>query len=183
MADNKKPRLITPVGFAKWAWLTKPKAPFAGDADKGAKYMIDVCFSPDDPVWKTWGGEMKRAAEALGGAGIKLPIKKDTDENDQPNGRLYLTFKTGEKFKPGVFDRYGQPIPENVMIGNESKVRVAFTMNHYEGFGGGINLYLSAVQVVDLIEYKGRGATAYGFDVEPAPAGSGDKGYPAEWDT
>jgi len=180
--SEKKQQYRTPVGFAMWAWLNKPKPPFGGDADKGAKYMIDVCFDRTDPKWKEWGAEFKRAAEAVGGVGVKLPIKQEIGEDEQPTGRMQISFKTSEKFKPDVFDKFGKKIPENVLLGNGSKVRVAYTINKYDGFGGGINLYLSAVQVVELVEYQGRSAEAYGFDVEPAPAG-GDKGYPSEWDT
>lgn len=170
MAD-KKPRYVTPTGFAKWAWVHKAKAPFAGDPNKDPKYMIDVCFDPKDPAWEKWGRELRAVAESLA-KGAKLPLKPEMDEADQKTGRFYVTFKTGEKFKPGVFDRYGNPIPENVMIGNESKVQVSYTVNHYEGFGGGINLYLSAVKVMELVEYKGRSAEAYGFEVEQMPQGA-----------
>lgn len=165
---EKKQRFITPVGEAKWAWLHKPKAPYQGDAEKGSKFMIDVCFDTvKDPAWAKWGADLRAMAN-----GLKLPIKKEMDENDQPTGRLFVTFKTGEKYPPGVFDRYGKTIPESVMIGNGSKVRVSYTVNHYDGFGGGINLYLSAVQVVDLVEYKGRSAEGYGFTAEPLPQGA-----------
>jgi len=178
MAD-KKPRLVTPVGFAKWAHLHVPKAPFKGEADKGSKYMIDVCFSPEDPAWKAWAGELKRAIEALPPQTDKntgtlkakqMPIKRELDMNDQPTGRFYVTFKTGEKFKPGIFDQYGRVIPETASIGNESKIRVAYMASEYKEFGGGIALYLNAVQVMELVEYRGHSADAYGFQVEPLPA-------------
>lgn len=176
---EKKQRYVTPVGEAKWAWVHKAKAPFAGDTDKGLKFMIDIVFDPKDPAWSKWGAEFRTLAETLGGRGVKLPIKKEVDENDTPTGRLFTTFKTGEQYPPGVFDRYGNPIPSSVMIGNGSKVQVSYTMNYYEGFGGGINLYLSAVKVVDLVEYKGRSAEGYGFEVETAPAGVSSPSSPA----
>jgi hypothetical protein len=180
MAD-KKPRYTTPTGFAKWAWVHKPKAAFAGDPNKDPKYMIDVCFDIKDPAWAKWGTDFRTVCESLA-KGAKLPIKHEEDEAGQRTGRLYVTFKTGEKFKPEVFDRYGQPIPESVLIGNESKVRISYTVNHYEGFGGGINLYLSAVMVMELVEYKGRGASAYGFDVEELPQGTMAGGPPSAAD-
>jgi len=164
---EKKQRFTTPIGEAKWAHVHKPKAPFAGAEDKGMKYMIDIVFDPKDPAWAKWGADLRAMSQ-----GLKLPIKKEVDENDVPTGRLFVTFKTGEKYPPGVFDKYGKTIPDSVMIGNGSKARVAYTVNAYDGFGGGINLYLSAVQIVELVEYKGRTADAYGFEVEPAPAGA-----------
>ena len=167
---EKKQRYLTPDGFAKYARLNKPQPPFGGDPNKGAKYKIDVCFDPKDPKWAAWGSELRAIAKSLGTD--KIPIKKEVDESDQPTGRLYVRFQTGEQYKPGVFDKYGQPLPEGILVGNDSKVKVAYTVNHYDGFGGGVNLYLSAVQVLDLIEYKGRSAEGYGFTVESAPAGA-----------
>lgn len=186
MADNKKPRLKTPIGEAKWAHLFVPKPPFKGEADKGAKFMIDVVFSPDDPAWKAWAGDLKQRINALpvqyekvpmpDGTKIpkkkQMPIKPELDVDDKPTGRYYVTFKTGERFKPGVFDKYGQEVPESVSIGNGSKVRVAYVESEYAEFGGGIALYLNAVQVVELLEYKPHNAAAYGFEVEPVPAGA-----------
>jgi hypothetical protein len=170
MAEKKQP-LITPVGDAEWAWLTKPKAPFAGDPNKDPKFMIDVVFDPKDPAWAKWGADFRAAANTLH-PGAKLPIKPYLDDDKRPTGKLYMTFKTGEKYPPKVFDIYGRDIPENVMVGNGSKVRVSYAMNYYEGFGGGINLYLQAVQILDLVEYKGRSAEAYGFQVETVPVGA-----------
>ena len=165
---EKKTRYVTPIGEAKWAWLTKPKAGFAGDPNKDPKFMIDVVFDiTKDPAWAKWGADLRAMSK-----GLKLPIKKELDANDQPTGRFFVTFKTGEKYPPGVFDKYNQAVPESVLVGNGSKVRVAYTVNEYDGFGGGINLYLSAVQVVDLVEYKGRGAEGYGFTAEPIPQGA-----------
>lgn len=164
---EKKPRFVTPIGEAKWAWLHKPKAGFAGDPNKDPKFMIDLVFDPKEPAWAKWGVDLRQMSN-----GLKLPIKKEMDDHEQPTGRLFVTFKTGEKYPPGVFDKYNQPIPESVLVGNGSKVRVAYTVNQYDGFGGGINLYLSGVQVVDLVEYKGRGAEGYGFTAEPMPAGA-----------
>jgi hypothetical protein len=180
---EKKQKLLTPVGTANWAYLTKPKI-FTDDKgrQKGTpKYQIDVVFDPKEPAWNVWAGELKRAIEALpfqvdektGQTMPKqMPIKKEFDANDQPTGKFYVTFKTGEKFKPAVFDRYGKELPENVLLGNGSRVRVSYTTEIYTAFGGGITLYLNAVQVIDLVEYKSHDAKAFGFDVEAEPVGA-----------
>jgi len=176
--SEKIKRLLTPVGFAKWAHVHTPKAPFQekdGKPKGEPKYMIDVCFSADDPEWKTWAVALKSAIMALPeqvdkhtGSPIpkQMPIKRELDIDDKPTGRYYVTFKTGEKFKPPVFDRFGIAIPESILIGNESKVRVAYSPAEYQAFGGGIALYLNAVQVIELVEYRTNTADAYGFDVE-----------------
>ena len=176
---EKKVRLLTPVGFAKWAHVHTPKEGFVdkdGRSKGEPKYMIDVCFTADDPAWKTWAGALHSAIKALPvqtdkrtGEHIKkqVSIKRELDVDDKPTGRFYVTFKTGERFKPGVFDKFGVPIPDSILIGNESKVRVAYTTSEYAAFGGGIALYLNAVQVLELVEYRPQNAAGYGFDVAP----------------
>lgn len=174
----KKERFNTPVGEAKWAHVQQPKAPFKDErgGEKGEpKYQIDVVFDANNPEWKAWAGKVMAQVKALPeqknkatGAVIpkQIPIKKEFDQDEQPTGRYYVTFKTGVTFKPGLFDKFGQPIPETVMIGNGSKVRVNYCENTYEAFGGGVNFYLNAVQVVELVEYQKQTAEGYGFQCE-----------------
>ncbi len=188
MAEKMK-RLLTPVGFAKWAHVHTPKAPFQekdGKAKGDPKYMIDVCFSANDPEWITWAGALKAAIMALPAQTDKhtgspiakqMPIKRELDIDEQPTGRYYVTFKTGEKFKPPVFDRFGIAIPESILIGNESKVRVAYSPAEYLAFGGGIALYLNAVQVIELVEYRASTADAYGFEVETSATAEASAGH------
>jgi hypothetical protein len=165
---EKKIQETTPIGEAMWAHVHKPRAFQSGGRDQGPpKYSIEVYFDPNDPKWKEWCAKVRAAA----GKGT-VPIKWEENEQDQRTGRLYASFKTGEKFKPALFDRYGLPLPEGTMIGNGSKVRVNYSPNAYDGFGGGVNLYLNAVQVLDLVEYTSRDAKGYGFDAEPAPVGA-----------
>lgn len=186
--SEKKEKKLTPIGEAKWAHVHTPKAPFKDShgATKGdPKYQIDVVFDSKEPAWTTWAKDVMDKVRALpeqldkhSGAPVpkQSPIKRELDEADKPTGRFYVTFKTGDKFKPGVFDRFGNPIPESVMIGNGSMVRVNYVENTYTAFGGGINFYLNAVQVLDLVEYKTQNATAYGFTVDTAPDAMPDEG-------
>ena len=174
MEKKERPtRMSTPIGEAKWAHIHTPRAPFEGK--NGHKYMIDVVFDVKDEVWKKWAKDLQNKIRLLPeqvnkktGESIarQQSIKKEFDANDQPTGRYYVTFKTSDKFKPAVFDRHGQLIPPEILVGNGSKVKVAYTENLYEAFGGGINLYLNAVQVIELVEYQNKSAQAYGFEVE-----------------
>jgi hypothetical protein len=169
--ETKKERIVTPVGEARWAHVQKPKPAF--DERGEPHFQIDVVFDKDDPAWKQWATDLMARVKALP---VKLkagepmphqtPIKKEVDQDDQPTGRFFVTFKTGAKFKPGLFDKYGKPLAETVLVGNGSKVRVNYTPSEYEGFGGGIALYLNAVQVLELVEYKAQTADAFGFECE-----------------
>lgn len=193
---SKLERLITPVGEAKWAHVQKPKAAFIGNGKpKGEpKYQIDVVFEKDDKDWSAWAAEIMKQIRAMPQQFKKqtreqlakkekpeplekqVPIKSEYDADDKPTGRFFVTFKTGAEYKPGLFDKYGRPFPPDVLVGNGSKVRVNYSPNVYEAFGGGINFYLNAVQVVELVEYKGQSAENYGFDTSEPPPGEGFAG-------
>lgn len=179
---EKKQRMTTPVGEARWAHINAPKAPFKDEHgnEKGfPKYMIDVVFSPSDPAWNAWAKELSAKIKALPEIKDKKtdtvtpkqnPLKKEFDSQDQPTGKYYCTFKTSDKFKPAVFDSWGKPM-ENVNIGNGSKVRVSYVESPYTPFGGGIAMYLNAVQVISLVEFQKQSASAYGFEeTAPPPA-------------
>lgn len=178
---SKLERCTTPVGESYWAHLHTPKPAFtdpSGVVRGEAKYQLDVVFDPASPEWKAWASALKAKWDALPvqtdkrtGEQVKKVVlfKRQLDDNDQPTGKVTVTFKTSAKFAPGVFDAYGRPIPPDKQIGNGSLVRVNYSPSAYEGFGGGLTLYLNAVQVVKLIERAPASATAYGFEVQSAP--------------
>jgi len=178
--SEKKERMITPVGEARWAHVHTPKAAFVENGvPKGApKYQVDVYFDSADPEWAAWAKDVMTKLRTLPEQTDKhsgnvvnkqTPIKKEFNENNEATGKFYVTFKTSDKYKPGVFDKYGQPISESILIGNESKIKVNYSENTYSAFGGGINFYLNAIQVIELVEYQAKSAEAYGFEVEEAP--------------
>jgi len=164
MTTAKAVKEVTPIGYASWAHIHSPKKPFTdknGQTKGDPKFCIDVVFSKDDAGWNEWANDIMAKMKALPeqvdkktGDPIKKqnPIKRELDADDNPTGRFYVSFKTSDKFKPGVFDKYGEAIPDTVMIGNGSKVRVNYSGNIYDAFGGGINFYLNAVQVIELVE-------------------------------
>jgi hypothetical protein len=178
---EKREKFFTPVGEAKWSYVHKPKPPFkdrSGKEKGNPKYQIDVCFDPKtSPEWKDWANGIARRIKDLpiqkdpSGRPMNknMPIKKEMDAEDHETGRYFVTFKTSDKFAPGVFDRYGREIPPDVAIGNGSKVVVNYCESEYDTFGGGIAFYLNAVQVLDLVEYRSQTAAGYGFKVEDAP--------------
>ncbi|MFH1952540.1 MAG: hypothetical protein ABIL06_13085 [Pseudomonadota bacterium] len=158
---EKKERRVSPIGDAKWAHVQTPKAAYQGIGD--AKYQIDVVFDAGGE----WDELCREIATEIKSNGYKnSPLKKEKNKDDDPTGRYFITFKTGEQYPPKIFDKHGQIIPQEVLVGNGSKVRVAFTMASYDGFGGGVTMYLGAVQVIELVEYQGGSASDYGFEVE-----------------
>lgn len=188
MAEKKPKREKgkTPAGEAKWAHLITPKPPFKGE-DKDPKFEIEVHFDPKDSEWGPWAKvitdrvralpqqyDHKNAVPGEAPAAIpkKYPIKNEIGPDEKPTGRCYATFRTSAKYKPELFDKFGRPYDDDVRVGNGSKVRIAYSVNEFESFGGGIGLYLEAVQVLDLVDQDKRSAESYGFEVEKSEPGA-----------
>lgn len=78
--------------------------------------------------------------------GCKLPWKKD-----KKNGKLHLEVASGEAYPPPFVDAKGREVPRSkVKIGGGSVLKVGVTVNPYTGFGGGINLYINFIQIIEL---------------------------------
>jgi hypothetical protein len=107
------------------------------------RYITNVQFSDEDH--RAVDAFLKKTAADLGVADGKLPWK--TSKKD---GSITLVATSGEKFRPLAVDAKNQKLPADVIIGGGSKIKLNVTVNPYEGFGGGINLYINAVQVLDL---------------------------------
>lgn len=158
----KKERFITPVGIARYPKLDAidvfqplDKKGRPNGAEK-RRYITGIIFSESDLE----GVKSKlsaKAAELIPDCeNPKLPIKKD-----KKTGQFFLEATSGEKFRPTVFDAKNNKIPAGLAIGGGSKIKLDLSINAYEGFGGGINLYMNAVQVLELVE-KGEGKSNFG---------------------
>jgi len=97
-----------------------------------------------------------------------MPWKKD-----KKTGEISLMVSSGEEYKPGLYDSRNKPLPEGTVIGGGSQIRVNVSPFVYEGVGGGVKLYLNAVQVIKLERGGGNGVSPFDED---------DSGYvaPAE---
>ena len=72
----------------------------------------------------------------------KLPWRK------HKTGGLSLEATSDDR--PPVFDAKNHRVPAKVIIGSGSTIKLDVTVNPYTSFGGGINLYINAVQLLDL---------------------------------
>lgn len=117
-----------PKGEPKRTWQTRVKF---SDADHVAvdKWLKQIAKDNDLP------------------ATAKLPWHKD-----KKTGELTLQASSGEQYKPGLYGANNARLPANVAIGGGSKIKINVTVFPYEGLGGGIKLYLNAVQVLELQE-------------------------------
>ena len=120
-------------GSVKWASITTPNTKFE------PVYTVDLIVDEETAnVFASRGHKVKQHDE-----GPALVIKRKVNG---PNGMI--------RPAPRLLDASKQEI--NTAVGNGSKVRVQY--NEYSGegkFGPYTGLDLQAVQVIDLVPYKG----------------------------
>lgn len=141
-AGTKHPMGISPIGEALYVWLDKPRPPFDDRKDREPRYEITLAFDKDDPKVIEWIKGIKALTKYQ-----KLPWKVNAEDD-----RLHVKFASA--YKPVFRDAQNAPLPEGVTPGSGSMVRVAYVPNEYPGFGGGLNLYLNGVQVIEMVEHK-----------------------------
>lgn len=117
----------------------------------------------DVPSWKIDLIVDDKEKERLEGLGLK---GKATDANRFTFKQKAVRKDGTENRPPNVVDAGKNPWPDDTLIGNGSKVKVAFTtyehqMSKQYGLGKGLN----AVQVLDLVPYSGGGGVSE-FDNE-----------------
>jgi hypothetical protein len=69
-----------------------------------------------------------------------------------------VTFRLSSKFQPLVFDSKNNRLSADVLIGGGTRANVVGAYNTYDGQ---MNLYLNAVQVIELVEYKPKSREEY----------------------
>lgn len=129
-----------PRGTLVFPKLNKP------DDFKG-KRQFKTRIKFDDDAHRKVDAWLKKAMKELGAPeGTKLPWKKD-----KKTGEITLEAKSGEDHPPALLDAKGNEIPRaKVQVGGGTIAKVEVSANYYDGFGGGINLYLGFVQILEL---------------------------------
>ena len=205
MAKKEYERITTPLVECLWACVTKPAKKYGtqGAKPEDQEYKITTLLDPNKSehneflkklkaLWQQCGIEMK----CPGGKPRNRPFKEHKRKEDDSETGLYeVTFKTGVRFPVRVFDAKGNKVTGDLNIGNGSSVKVAGSYTFYgpDKSGGGVKLYLNAVQVVDLVEWSGGEAGDYGFAAEEgfnveapfeeafaAPEDTGNGGIPVD---
>lgn len=181
MAKSKTPVI---EGTAMWAKVFEPDTKFNPDGD----YSINIQM----PVAKSV--EMSEKLESIVQAEFDKAVEKDPRMKNQlatrpvcqpvydrdtgdDTGNVEFKFKLKAKIKrkdgtmfeqrPTVFDSKVTPMDKSTLIGNGSKVKVAFEPIPYVMPATkqvGVSLRLKAVQVLELVEYGS--STTSVFDEE-----------------
>ena len=144
MANTQKknyPQIQTPIGEMEYPWLTKTDTRFSNG--QPGKYKLNLICDLGDPATQAC---MEAIDEFVGGG--KPPYEVDED-----NAKVKFKAKSGEEYPPKLFDSKGKRLdPKTTTIWGGSMGRLKARINVYEGFGGGVNLRLNAVQVTELVE-------------------------------
>jgi hypothetical protein len=165
---SKKIRFITPAVTLVWPKLNTPDEYKPKKGPAKVRYTTDAKLQPEDlKTLKKWllGLAKKHLPDV---EEPKLPLK-----TDKKTGELMLTATSGVKYRPPVFAADGETrIPASVEIGGGTKAKLDLTVNFFEisGENSGINLYINAVQVLDLQEggFKSNFGAEEGFTYKGA---------------
>ena len=178
MKKSKTPRYVTPAGIAQYPYLTKPDTKFNPDGEY--KLSLQV---PTEESTSLIAFLDEQLAESIAKAKKENPGKKIKEgtagyEVDEETGNTTFRFKlkakvnmkSGDSFeqRPALFDSKGKPLDSSVNIAGGSKVKVSYEiLPYYTAIAGaGLSLRVRAVQVIDLVEFSGGGAGAFGFGEE-----------------
>lgn len=177
-------KLNTPVGIGQYAYLEQPDFEYnsAGDwkvklflnpEDEGVASMMTVM---DDLLIKAIDYFTEQATTVKDKKKVRAsentPYYNETDDEDEPTGRIYINPKSvssgktkeGEEWKRyiPIFDAQGVRVTEKLNIGNGTKMRVSLNLRAYFNVqsGVGLSLRLTAVQIIDLKKFGGGIQTA-----------------------
>ncbi len=108
------------------------------------RYLTGIKFNDEDH--RKVDAYLKKQLVANDLEGCKIPWKKN-----KKDGTLSLQMTSGEGYPPPFFDSKGTELPRSkIKIGGGSVLKMDVTINPYTGFGGGINIYINSVQVIEL---------------------------------
>lgn len=172
---------VTPVGEALFPHLKTTeivRIPGQPEKDTG-KYTIMLKLPPKDTeeLREALANEWDDYKDAPENAKRKLP-KEFSDGTKEYNGETYFKFgmKSEIKLKDGRVIKKTVPIfdasarneisKQLAGVGSGSKVRVAYELVPFymSPKNAGVSLRLTAVQIIDLVEYGSQSAASLGFE-------------------
>lgn len=195
MAKEKLPSFTTPRGVFVYPKLTKPDFGTNDYPKPDGEYNVKVMMTKKTaaPLLKLLS-PLQKEAEKDGQAEydkLKKATRKsnpfkvhplcvpeyDEDENETDNVIFNFKMKASGKSKkdgstwhrkPVIFDAKGvvmKKVP-NIWGGTEGKVNFDVQSFFTLAAGAGLSKYLTAAQIIDLVEDGNKSADAYGFGVE-----------------
>lgn len=177
--------LVTPVATAVYPKLFVPDRKFNPDGT----YSVGLLFNPEDTPWAEFVEQVSAFDEAGYQQALKDNKKKvlkrnpvfldDVDrDTEEPTGKMRFTAKMDAKVttkdgrsweqRPVVLDAKKNIITEDPSAGSGSRVRAKLEIRPYyvPAVGYGLSFRLKAIQIVELVVWKGDPTS--GFDVDEA---------------
>lgn len=157
-----------------WAKVLRPGVANRGKDTEREQWSVDLLLSKADAQAQAFAKAIKQAfIDAHGNASRPgpngLPFKTYVDQKGDETDLWQFSFKRNtETYRgtalppPAVQDAKGNAWPKDVLIGNGSAGKVAYTIwdwNNPEG-GKGVSLNLEGVRVLHLVEYAPPDASA-----------------------
>lgn len=185
---------VSPRGEALWAKILGEPQGYENDPKA---WTVSLLLDPQDPETIAFVELLEKEFETHHGKIQKVaahgwPFGEETVKDEKgravPTGKLKFNFKRKELWPSG--DPMGAPVvvdakknlwPSEQLIGNGSKIKVAYSTYGWNGPSGkGMSLELHSVQVLDLVSYKNEAADPFaeedGYVVEtPAAQTAFDK--------
>lgn len=161
-----KERFTTPKGVAYFPYISKPDPNYGG-------YKVNLCVPKEDAMSViavvksvlTQGIQMDKALDKSIKQQAPFPFKDEVDEDGTPTGNVIFKLKSGENYKPAVFDSKNKAMIEHNIWGG-SVIKVGATAEYYNNnVGAGVILRLNAVQIIEYIQGSD-GADRFGFTEE-----------------
>ena len=161
-----KELLKTPLVEVRWCKLNGPARANKFDPDKNPEWSVEALLNHSDKTHMAFVEAMEAKFDELHPKKRKhtswLPIKPDKDKpRDISVCRFKIpqfTYRDGNTSEgPTIYDSRKNPWNPEKLIGNGSKLIIAFDIYAWEGpTGAGMTFQPRMAQVVDLVEYEGR---------------------------
>jgi hypothetical protein len=160
--------IVSPRGEAQWAKVLGEPVAYE---DNPKAWSISLLLDPNDPETIAFVERLEAVFADFHGPKAKVaangwPFGDDTTKDEKgrpvPTGKVKFNFKRkqllasgAEKAGPIVVDSKKNLWPQDKLIGNGSKVKIAFAPWKWEGPSGkGMSLELESIQVLDLVSYE-----------------------------
>jgi hypothetical protein len=120
---------------------------------------VDKFGNPKGEAKRTWNTQIKFSDEAhrevdaylkqlAASAGLKS-VANWPWKTSKKTGEVTLKVESKEARKPGLYDSQNGQLPPGVIIRGGDQIAVSVLPYVYEGLGGGVKLYINAVQLIE----------------------------------
>lgn len=160
--------IVSPRGEALWAKVLGEPVAYE---DNPKAWSVSLLLDPNDPETIAFVERLESEFENLHGPKPKVaangwPFVDETIKDEKgrpvPTGKIKVNFKRKQETAKGnikdgpiVVDAKKNLWPQEQLIGNGSKIKVAFSAWGWSGPSGkGMSLELESLQVLELVSYE-----------------------------